>query len=1645
MVQINYNVGNGETPTRIFIFSLANRGDCRKIPIICRIGPHPAVRLFNPYAYTETGFMDTEKYDALDETGNNSADNADRFSTAETMTTSRHAPRKRMHKPRGFKIALLIVAVLFVLFAAVLYFLPHFLPMDAIRGIAQTKAREMLGMDLNFRNLRFSWSGNVVLDGITLSPIAENGEAGDPLLTIDEVSTSVAVSPLLSGNIIINSVDVNGFSVRVRRSADGSLNLPDFDNLAALPDTRAATRRARLSTAVAADAADAALPPIEIHRVSMKNGILGLEDAVENRELAFGLEYLTIEGQGLDDPFVFSGLFQPYPGQSGKGDLPFTGRAALLKNGQFNPNGEAALEINVRSFAFHDLAAQFGLGDLLANGEANGLVKAALADGKALLSIPDFQLSGIRLGLGDATALPLPDAALAMNATFDPAADVVSIADMSASTALFSAKAKGWAKGVNEIADGLLPAVSIEYTGMVDFAKTAALAPSFGVDASALPRFDGAGGFFGKLLLEKQTSRDQALEPSFSLDFNDGNLAVRDDATGMGLDLVLTGVGAKATALLADPIDVNAGLDFQTLRASVTIPQLTDAPVAVTLNGGIAATIGLTAGVEMRLQNTLVAVPPTGFSGAVHVTNPETRITYDLDQDTLAIDALDFTVNDSMRGSVSSGAFTGIAQGRPRGQADIAFSTVMESLAALFQPLVPDFAAKLAGTVNANTRVRFDGEKAEALVKADMENIDVGVVLPEAQAAVTTPTAAFGLLASASISNPLVVTLSALEVDTSDAVLQMARQAGESAAGRFGTAAIKAAGVLDLGDGMSELSNLSITGNGMAIAFGQNGRQVAGLESGVMQIIAARPEAALSFPIGGDGNFALPAMDAGMDNLRFYLLNGEQRDVSDFGNLRARIGVDGSIGVPGNQIINLHTAAFSAKPLAVNSRGQFNLDTGGISAAYAARVAPIAMGSLLDFLNLPPALLRDLNVSGSVSLNGDRLDSKGTGQMQVQLASGEVNQVEMNHDISAALDSAAHSLALSIRTLDGTVKTAQGESVVTLASQQSDLLLSRAGSKGLIDIRANGAAEPTRTLAAGLAGIFPQLREYAEMLHDSQANGKYNAWLQISEKGANTLALNLGGVWQGAAVTMNRVPYLAETGNLSAALEGEFAYRDNRIGISRLMFRSDSGQVQADGTAQAVLSTDQNNSINGLDSVNLDLRFVVADAAKLPAVFPGVVSADTGLAGKIDGQFKIGGNTNDIRVEQGLVAFQGFQVVPGGTKLSIPSGSANFGANIALQLNAGASGAPPSPYDAFTLFTVRNGQATLTGAEFQDRPINAMSASFELQGGILALNNAQFTVEGNDGAAAMASGTVDFNSAAPVVNLQAAVRNFPLAEVNPEIEEFMTIESGVFNLPSSGQAARITFRGFSEDEILATLRLDNFNFATSPIVLHTGPKLNAELNTARVILRTQPKPDSEAIIITLKGITGTVTAEGNGRIVIPESNPINVIGDNTGDFRAYGEVLANRTMNINLLIAGKLENLIGFNLPNLIPDLRAGSDEDRRSFMNAMNKYADEGRYKVALSGDLENPALSGIGEVARHFLTDMLRSVAGPGQIIGGVVDLGKDAPGAVLDAAGAILNPDNIRHPENIIKAPVNIGKGLGRVFGLDIGRSEGGKPQE
>lgn len=92
-----------------------------------------------------------------------------------------------VRKPRGFKIALCAAAVLLLLFAAAVYFLPYFLPIDYIRGAAREQASRRLGLELDFKNLGFAWNGGVVVEGVTLSSPTGQPDARDPLLSLSEI------------------------------------------------------------------------------------------------------------------------------------------------------------------------------------------------------------------------------------------------------------------------------------------------------------------------------------------------------------------------------------------------------------------------------------------------------------------------------------------------------------------------------------------------------------------------------------------------------------------------------------------------------------------------------------------------------------------------------------------------------------------------------------------------------------------------------------------------------------------------------------------------------------------------------------------------------------------------------------------------------------------------------------------------------------------------------------------------------------------------------------------------------------------------------------------------------------------------------------------------------------------------------------------------------------------------------------------------------------------------------------------------------------------------------------------------------------------------------------------------------------------
>lgn len=1565
----------------------------------------------------------------------------DNDASAPKSTITVDAPRR---KPRGFKIALIILAALVILFALFIYLLPNFLPIGTIKSIAQSKARDMAGVDLDFGNLRFGWNGDVVIDDITVAPLGPDGAPGETLLTIKEARTNVALMPLLSGKAIVNSVEVNGFAATVRREADGTLNLPDFSRLSQQADARVGPkgRSAPMLLSAPAEAPVAALPPIEIHRLDLNKGMLTYQDAVQNLSLDVGLDFLHVEGKNLEEPFVLSGRLIPYPENAALGDLPFTGRVAMLRNGELNLDGEATLEAKVVDLSLHEMAAKFGMGDLVRSARANGAVNAHYADRSVAVDIPELHFSDTSLGLGGDQILAVPDSTAEVNAKFDPEPGSLSISNASITNDIVAVRAQGIVDGLNGMAQGGLPSAVLDFSGSADFARASHYASTQGLGLEGLPELDGKASFIGKAVLPAQEPGG-ALSPSVTVDFNDGNLQALENNTGIIVVMDLKGLGVHAAAALGQETEVTAGVNLANVPGRSFVPQLGHEPVSFTL-GGAAAFSQSSAGTvaEVRLENTRATIPATPWSAAATVHNAQGRLRYDMNQDHLQIDGLSATVNDAIEGGVVTGTVTGIMAGRPNVQADLELSTVLEKVKELLAPVFPhELAPQLAGNLRGAARLKVEGDEVEALMQGELDDSH-GVLAPtpDAQAEFRTPKTNIAVRAGLSMGNPGAVTVHSFEATAADTSLRCADTAGSSLSGSVGRGLVKAAGVIDTTAGLGNLSVLSVDVNGMNLAIGRDGQQIASLASGLMQAVAAAPGKELHFPLAGQGDFALANLDLGVDDLIFRFKDEESR----FGNVRVNVVADGYVGPDKKQQINLNTASLQAAPIRLNSRGALDLGTGEIVAAYAARMAPAGISSLLGFLGLPPSLLSDATVNGNVYFNGSRVDSKGEARGSLQTGTGAANPFEMVHDLSAAWNPADRSLALAVRRLDGSVKTADGQPVATMGAQQSQLLLSRAGSKGLLDVRFNGSAGPTRTLLLGLAGVVPQLSDLANTLHQAQADGVYNAWVQVRDLDPTTLSVNVGGVWQGAALTIGNTPYLAEAAKLSANLVGEVAYQNNQVRLSRLFLRSDSGMMQADGTAVVSYTADENNLPTGFGHLEVDTRFVMADLSRAALVFPGVFPGGLGVTGRIDGELKAGGDASNIDIAQCVVNFQQFQAKPSpDLDVAIPNGRAVLGGNLSLHMNGRSTG---SPYDALTMLDFRNGSASLQGMEVRGKAVNEMGASFQLEGGVLTLNSARLSIGGGQEGSVQAAGRVDFTSGEPAVVMRMAMQNIPLAEANSEIADYMQFMSGAANIPAQqGQSFAVSFVGLSEDDILRTLSLENFNFATGQVVMETGPVLNAELDKARGIMR-QNRTSTENRRITFSRIEGTATADGSGTINFPDSAPINLIGEDTGDFRARGYVTADHTMDMKVMVAGKLENIIGFTIPSIIPQLASDSSGTGNRLMDAMNESAAKGKYGVHVKGSLAHPDISGIGALAGQFLQDMLRS-----EVLGGILNLGKDAPQAVLNlgeqVVGGLLNPtDTLKNaPGNIVRTPENVVKGLGQMFGLTPGNQQQQRQQQ
>ncbi|MDR2392438.1 MAG: AsmA family protein [Planctomycetota bacterium] len=1540
-----------------------------------------------------------------------------------------HLPAKRH---RGLKKAFAVIVVLFVLFAAAIYFLPHILPVDTIRGIAKTQARETLGMDLDFRNLGFGWNGSVIVEGVTLAPEADKGVPASPaLLRIDEVRASVSMPALLSGRVIVSNLAVTGFTASVRREKDGSLNLPDFSRLAALATTGSPPGQAspRVRLAALADggtSAPAALPPVEIHRVTLTRGDLSFSDAERDLALDIAVDAIQIDGASLNDPFILSGRILPYPDDPGKGEFVLSGKAALIRDNAFNPDGEAVLEIDAVAFAPGELLKKAGLGDLLPAGAVSGKIKLAYAGRKAILALSGFALTGAEADPGLGRRLRLPDSKLDLAAEYAPDQDSITFSDAALTSAAATLEGRGRFEGIAALAAGGFPAAAAEFSGGLDFAAVSAFLGDLGMAPPRLPGLTGKGRFSGRISVP--AGHGSVLAPTVSVEFSEGDLGIREAASGIEAEVGLAGTVLKATADVGDAFDLKSSLSMTRTPVSLRVPQIGGEPVRLTLHGGLAATVSGKdeAAAEIRFADTELALPATPWSEAVRVINQETRLTYNFFRDELSLAALNFTIDGGIEGGITSATATGLLTDNPRGRADVRFSARLERLAQLLRPLFPPEIETLAGNAAGDGAIVLENGKTRVNVKTELEGAGLALGLAQGAAGAKFEKIAVSVAAGADVVNPSAVSVEALEVDNAGALVDFRTRDGDFAvAGRIGATRLQSSGRLHAGNLLVELSRLEIDGQEFVFAIDQDGKRTAGLAIGRTR--ASFGSEGVVAPLSGEGDFRIPSLAAETERLVFSRLgDGQRRDDSDFGKIRLDLGLEGYVGSEKRQAITLRAASFRSRPLAANARGRADLSGGELAMQYAAAVAPSELTSLFGFLELPPALLSQAKASGEFVWNGSSAVSKGMFQGELKLTTGEVNPFEMNHEIAAGYKADTGTVSLNVRRLDGVVKSGSGEPALSLAAAPAVFSLRRGDAQGTLDIDFRGSAGAGRTMILGLIGLFPHLRDYSNLVYESQMGGIYETRLRLQGNGAKSLALHLSGIWQGAALSIGDTRHIAEAGKLGAAMEGEYSFAENRLHLSKLVFQSDSGQIQALGTADIVLIAGADAIPTGLAAINLGFRFRAIDLARTALVFPGILAPEMGLKGSVEGAIGMSGNVSAVRIGEGKVTFRDFQIRLGENDLSAPAGTAGLDATLSIRLErAAAVQAADSPYAPLRFVDIADGAASLAGAVLDGKPIEVLRCEFQLEDGLFTLKSGEARLGGQEDGEASASGRIDFKPAAPAVTLRLAGRNIPLSQVNSQLADYLSFGKGILNLPAEiGQTAGVSFSGFSEDGILGTLRLDNFTFATGPVSLTTGPILNSELDKARGLMHQEVTEGNKSRTITLTSVSGMAVAAGDGVISFPAEHPINVVGDNTGDFRVQGIVSADHSMNMDFYVVGKLENLIGFSLPNIIPNLRSGTDEEKRGFMAKMNQNAAKGHYMVNVSGNLERPNLSGIGLLAGRFVTDIV--AAAPAQVIGGVLNLARDAPGAIIGAPG-------------------NIGRNLGRVFGLERHNEEAGTGAE
>jgi uncharacterized protein involved in outer membrane biogenesis len=143
--------------------------------------------------------------------------------------------------------------------------------------------------------LSLGWNPAVTADGITFANADWAGK--EPMLAADHLEAQVALGPLLSGNIAIQKIVLNGARIQLATNEQGIGNWM----MPALTSSPSSTEDA----ADKAEKADASLPQMDVGRVELSNILMTYKDGQSGEPpISVDLKHLVLESHQDDDKLL---------------------------------------------------------------------------------------------------------------------------------------------------------------------------------------------------------------------------------------------------------------------------------------------------------------------------------------------------------------------------------------------------------------------------------------------------------------------------------------------------------------------------------------------------------------------------------------------------------------------------------------------------------------------------------------------------------------------------------------------------------------------------------------------------------------------------------------------------------------------------------------------------------------------------------------------------------------------------------------------------------------------------------------------------------------------------------------------------------------------------------------------------------------------------------------------------------------------------------------------------------------------------------------------------------------------------------------------------------------------------------------------